>query len=255
MKASLPLSVLSTVPRSQVALGNALVPATLLRPSASNTSARRAQAPSATPKGLNHSAQGWRSSAYPGSIEKNRPNPERVESKLQSAPAATPSGLASFFHLFRVAAARQPFALFIATFSRLPEHRSEAGLMRPWLRLPIVGFVILLVTAVSAVADTTPALSSFHVAFLSNFDRDLVELYVGNEKIYSSVITTEATTGLAAWTDIPARYSRINLKVNVPRLHLTKTRHFSSVQGVFIYVSVLNNQLTFQQTKAPLALD
>jgi len=110
--------------RSQTPFGNALVPATPLRLSASKASVRRTQAPSATPQGLNHSAQGWRSSAYPGFIEKKRPNPERVESSFSRKRDATPSGLASLVALPRVGAAaepaRQPWAELSQRFQRCP---------------------------------------------------------------------------------------------------------------------------------------
>jgi hypothetical protein len=124
VRATLPWMNFSPAPRSQVVLGNALVPATPLRPGASKASVRHPQAPSATPKGVNLSAQGWRSSAYPGFIEKKWPNPEGVESGLSRKRDATPSGLASLGAIPRVGAAaepaRQPWAELSQPFQGCP---------------------------------------------------------------------------------------------------------------------------------------
>ena len=127
--------------------------------------------------------------------------------------------------------------------------------MTAWLRVLITGFAILFGTTGHARADSEPGKSSFHVGFLSNFNKDQVEVYIGNEKVYSSVITTEQTSGLAAWIDVPGNPSRINLKVNFPRLHLSKTQEFKIPDGGYIYVNLLDKKISLQQTQKPLALD
>jgi hypothetical protein len=117
----------SPAPRSQTPFGNAHVPATLLRPSASMKSAGNPRAPSATPKGLNILAQGWRTSAYPGFIEKSQPNPERVASRFSWKRYSTPSGLASLVGAFpRVGAlTRQPWAKLSQPFQGCPSPKAS----------------------------------------------------------------------------------------------------------------------------------
>ena len=66
---------------------------------------------SSTPTGLDNSAQGWRTSAYPGSV-KIGANPVRVESRTHGSHDhdPTPTGLGRFSFLPRVARSSQPWA-------------------------------------------------------------------------------------------------------------------------------------------------
>ena len=122
----LQMSLALPFPRSQVALGNALVGEAALPPAvvAAVYDRRAAEPPaSATPTGLHLIAQGWRSSAYPGYVA-HAAYPERVESISRNHSRAhdpTPTGLGRLAGLPRVGASRQPFALLSQPFQGCPE--------------------------------------------------------------------------------------------------------------------------------------
>ncbi len=97
--------------------------------------------------------------------------------------------------------------------------------------------------------------AQIHVIFLGWYDKEHVELYSADKRIYSSSITTESTSGVAASTEVKVEKSPLNFGVSIPRLKLMKTTELEPAKGSFFYVTLEHNQLSFEQTKEPLALD
>jgi hypothetical protein len=94
-----------------------------------------------------------------------------------------------------------------------------------------------------------------HVIFLGTFEDENVQLYSAERQLFSLYLHTEPTSGTAGYAEVTALAPGVKIRVAVPRLKATKEMLISPSNGSYLYVTLANDQLSFEQSKTPFALD
>jgi len=124
-----------------------------------------------------------------------------------------------------------------------------------------VKLIVLILLAVSlplcggAARGEEVANSKISIIFLGWYDKELVELYLADNKIFSSKITTDPTSGTSGYVDVKVNKPTGIFTVKIPRLKLAKVTTIDFSKGKYLYISLQKHDVSFEQTSTPLALD
>jgi len=90
------------------------------------------------------------------------------------------------------------------------------------------------------------------ITLIDYFKDEPIEIYSSGKKIFSSSVTTDGVTGIAASLDITGPAVIV---VHLPRLKLARSYSIDPRRGKFIYVSLVGAKLGFEQRPTPFAFD
>jgi len=116
-----------------------------------------------------------------------------------------------------------------------------------------LALMVVLLAGGTGMAEADENAGKIHVIFLGGFNHEQVELFSGNQKVYSADLTTSPVTGAAGGPNNVL--SATKLSVSLPRLALKKEIDLTPNGGSFVYVFLDDDKLRFEQHKTPAQLD